>query len=496
MSINRFITKQSKRMQLAVLAFVLASTALTAGLQLVHAAGAATISFSPSNGNYEIGKSFSVNVNVNNGAVPTATAQVILNYDTSKLQLTNLASASEPFETQFGSATTGGTIDVTRASLNGDITGSNSFMRLTFKALAAGNGTVTVTSGSSILKADDSSQIWNESLTTATYSVVAPVIVAPTPTPNPTPAPTTPSPTPTNPSSPSPTPQNNTANPAQPEANETAVESNPPAAELVDEQPQVTERSLKRVSLSLKTKSPVRAKVLYGIDGQLSSATQETELSTNPTISLDPKLLVPGRTYSYKVVLTDEQGSVTETDIATFRAKGFNLRVLLRDKDNKPLAKVKVTLRSEPREGTTNDEGIVEFEDVELGDHTAYYKVDGQDQQQVLSVVDNATAEDGQELIPFQAIEIIATSDANLSALVVVLPVLVLASIGGLVVYLKMRSSKKVATNNYGYSPAQNNAEPQQDSHESEMKQSTRDYLNPTPPEVNEVIKPTNTLDK
>lgn len=501
MNITKLTALGIKRVHVFAITIAMIVALLTAGLQLANAAGAATISFSPGSGSYEVGQTFSVNVAVNNGAVATATAQVIVNYDTSKLQLTNLATASEPFETQFGSATTGGTIDVTRASLNGDVTGSNNFMRLTFKALSAGSSSMTVASGSSILKADDSSQIWNEVQTSATYTVTTPA------TPTPTPTPTTPSnPTPTSPSTPtSETPatpttptDNTTETPENSSQDQNPIETNPSATGVLEEEPQVAERKLKKAVITLRTKKPVTAKILYGVDGQLISSTPESELSTQQRISLDPALLVAGRTYSYKVVLTDEGGNVTETETKTFRAAGYKLRLVLEDADGNPLARIKVQLRSEPREGTTGDDGIVEFEDVELGDHTAYYSVNGNDQQQTLSVVDNAILdEDGEESVPLQSITLVATSTTNIVPFVVSGLSLLLFAVIGAVIFKRVRSDRQQAFAGGNYQGANNvtgdrTQNQLSDSAFTEKDKAESDYLRPAAPEVNKVIEPNN----
>jgi len=49
------------------------------------------------------------------------------------------------------------------------------------------------------------------------------------------------------------------------------------------------------------------------------------------------------------------------------RGKKLIIKVL---KDGKPLPNIKVEIHSKPMVGYTNDEGVVEFENVEEGDHT------------------------------------------------------------------------------------------------------------------------------
>ena len=482
MIIQEKVKSRITSLLIATMALVLSAIFLCTGIRSVFAAGSASINFSSASSSFTKGSTFSVDVTIDTASVATTTAQVIFSYDTTKLQVTNLSSASEPYETQFGSATTGGQIDVTRASLNGNITGSNRFMRVTFKALTSGTTNLALQSTSSVLKADDSSQIWNESLTTANYTISDPPSAAPPSQP----VPATPSATTS-----TPTPSGSPSAPPQPDGAIDNIESNPPAGGIIDVQPEVSERKLKKVAIKLRTMKPVRAKIIYGVDGQLSSSSQETELTSAPEISLDPALLVPGRTYSYKVILTDADGAITETDTQTFRAKGYRLKIIVKNEKGDVQKRTKIILRSEQREGTTDDNGEVIFDDVELGDHTAYYTLNGNDQQHELSIIDNSSIDDnGEDTIPTQLVEIVATSTSfNMLPVIVSLLVLSIFAIGGYSIYKKI-----VSRNNAILSSASTDMNYQhynQTSVSDEYQQKNDDaYLKPEPLKVNTIIKP------
>lgn len=67
-----------------------------------------------------------------------------------------------------------------------------------------------------------------------------------------------------------------------------------------------------------------------------------------------------------------------------------DVEVLIVDSDKKPVAGVKVTLHSNPREAVTDNDGVALFNDVEAGNHTATAEVDGEKREQAVSVANDA----------------------------------------------------------------------------------------------------------
>lgn len=476
-----------------LLGLILAIIIYIGNLDYTRAAGNASIVLSPSSASYETGKTFVTNVQIVTGSEPTQSVQVVLNYDSSKLQLTNIATASQPYETTLVSNTNAGTIDVVRASLDGNVTGTNTFMKLTFKTLATGTATIQVKSGSYISDESepyDNDGIWNGVQNSSTITIKNPTSTPapsentnpPTENNNPTPSPNV---DPKPPSDQSPTPTENIP----------PINENPPAGDLVIEQPKVAERKLKKAVFQLKTKVPVKAKILFGLDGQLIHSTEETELSTNPSIQINEKFLEPGRTYSYKVILTDKDGNTTETPTETFRAKGYRLRLVLKDKEGEPLKNLKVVLRSEPREGTTDENGVVLFEDVELGKHTAYFSIQGKEFAQAVQVNDLvSTNEDGEEVIPIQTTEVIV-ENKGINLILVVTSVLLLIIIIVLILYILKKRNKSTPLNSDDINTTKS---PENSSNlnntisidSSSYNDNTEKFLKPQPPEAGRVITP------
>ena len=127
----------------------------------------------------------------------------------------------------------------------------------------------------------------------------------------------------------------------------------------------------------METSRPVKAKLLYGLDGTLASASSETDFTTAPSVEIPSSMLVPGRTYSYAMALTEQDGTVSQSSTQTFVSKGYRLKLKLVYRDGKPCKRKYVKLNSEPREGTTDDNGEIVFEDVEAGDHKVSFDVAG-----------------------------------------------------------------------------------------------------------------------
>lgn len=118
-------------------------------------------------------------------------------------------------------------------------------------------------------------------------------------------------------------------------------------------------------------------------------------------------------------------------------------------RDGKALKRHKIHLHSEPRETTTDENGEAVFEDVEAGDHTLSYDVEGETISQGVAVAANEVVDEtGTEVeIPEQAIEVqvaaVASSSktTNLVYTAVALGCLLLAGFIAAVVVRKKRSN-------------------------------------------------------
>jgi hypothetical protein len=163
----------------------------------------------------------------------------------------------------------------------------------------------------------------------------------------------------------------------------------------------VSDVQFNAVSVQLSASKPFTAYIAYGIgdEDQFALRTPSTKLTKSQTVKLDSKHLLSGTTYSYQVIAVDPNGDKTEGPIATFKTKGYSLRVKILDNNNKPLAKKTVTLFSEPIEAKTDSQGVAEFSDVAAGTHHVVYDVGQVKHSQAVVVEENFTTSDGGEQV-------------------------------------------------------------------------------------------------
>ena len=154
---------------------------------LVTFSYAADLSLSPSTGTYSVGQTFSVTVRaVPNGANINA-VESTLSYNPAVLSVVSISKAGSAFslwttEPSFSNAN--GTIEYGGGSPSPFTTTSN-LLSITFRTVAEGTGTVSVTEASVLAADGRGTDVYNQA-TNASFTVTA--ASAPTPTPTPTPA--------------------------------------------------------------------------------------------------------------------------------------------------------------------------------------------------------------------------------------------------------------------------------------------------------------------
>lgn len=160
-------------------------------LVFVSLAFAADLSISPSTGSYSVGQTFSVNIRaVPNGSNINA-VESTLSYNPAVLSVVSISKDGSAFslwttEPSFSNAN--GTIEYGGGSPSPFTTTSN-LLSVTFRTVAEGTGTISVTEASVLAADGRGTDVYNTS-TNASFSVTA----ASVPTPQPTPTPTTPEP--------------------------------------------------------------------------------------------------------------------------------------------------------------------------------------------------------------------------------------------------------------------------------------------------------------
>ncbi|HET8709311.1 MAG TPA: carboxypeptidase-like regulatory domain-containing protein [Candidatus Saccharimonadales bacterium] len=155
------------------------------------------------------------------------------------------------------------------------------------------------------------------------------------------------------------------------------------------------------------TKKPTKVHLRFGQNGNLSAATLPSEYGTAHDIALDAGRLVPGRTYSYMVVSVAKDGTQSTGPMQTFTTKGFTVYLTVFDKNHEPLQGKTVTLHSTPMSATTDDNGVVKFDNVAPGSHHLEYDADGKIHSQTVTVGNNVTVKNGKQIADAQHVAVV-----------------------------------------------------------------------------------------
>ncbi len=91
----------------------------------------------------------------------------------------------------------------------------------------------------------------------------------------------------------------------------------------------------------------------------------EIKVTTNSLFDLEPKLIATSTN-------TTSNSQTEEILKANDNDNEYTLTLKLKGKDNLPLSNVKVILHSEPKEGVTDKNGVITFNNVEKGNHELY----------------------------------------------------------------------------------------------------------------------------
>jgi len=171
---------------LLALAFVLPSK--------VGAAAESTLSFSPSDTTPTVGDTFTVNVNINSGTNEVTGVELHLTFDESKIEAQSITEGTfftNPNTTTPSISNTNGTISYTLLVPPGGtgVTGTGTVAVITFKAIAAGNVSLTFSSQTLVTAAGESGVNVLASSPSKTITVGASTSSTATPTATPTSSP-------------------------------------------------------------------------------------------------------------------------------------------------------------------------------------------------------------------------------------------------------------------------------------------------------------------
>lgn len=163
---------------LAVLALSIALFTANAGRTFAVNSTSITLSGASA----QVGNNLTVFVNESSGSTTINLVTTNLSYDSSKLQFVEFNDSGSEFDYKGAQSAGGGSVSVKRGLQGGAYTGSHRVVGLTFKALAAGSASVSVTSATVTNPQAPTDVEWNGQKDSTAVSVSAAPVVTPSPT--------------------------------------------------------------------------------------------------------------------------------------------------------------------------------------------------------------------------------------------------------------------------------------------------------------------------
>ncbi len=276
-----------------------------------------TMSLSPVTKSVSQGSSFEVLIYEDSGTDPVNSVQANLSYSSTLSFVSSTGNtAAWPIEAQ--NTGSNGLVQIGRGTTN-PVTGSQLVATVTFKAANAGSAQVAFASGSAIIKASDNTPEPSTN-TGASYTITS---VAPS-----TPGGGTASPpTSTKTSSPAPSiPKSYTAsNPKASISIPSPVTTPASTVALEISNIKATNLSATSATISWLTSEPATSEVDYGLDTNFVLSTSDATLTTNHSLTLDPKELVGHKTYQFIVKSVDAAGNQASSQDMTFSTGGIQI---------------------------------------------------------------------------------------------------------------------------------------------------------------------------
>lgn len=423
------------------------------GQQVPTKAAAGTkIYLTPSSSSVTTGNNFTYSIMIDTAGETVDAESVRLNYDQSKISFVSIDVSASVFTyaTPIENGD-GGIVSIDRGAYPA-VSGNKEIAKVTFRANTAGTAAFSFNGETSAVR-DGNNVLGTTSGATAVINGTTTPTPPPTPPPppNPTPSPT-PTPTPSSRGSAKPT-TTSTVKTTQVSTKPNVLTATPNIQKTSTSAPNISNVKatvgFKSMNVSFSTDKPTRATVEYGLNSKLGLTTSDPQLKTEHSVDLDVSNLLPGETYYYRIKATTASGEVATTDTITVNTKGYAIRLLIKDTLGRPVANLPVTLRSEPRLGTTDAQGIVLFDDVAPGKHSVSATYKDKTYTKDITVNDTLNLKNGAKVdenstIPVQNISIVLRSDKDFDLPLILLIVGALVGLGllGLIGYWVARAIK------------------------------------------------------
>ncbi|MCA9344208.1 hypothetical protein KC946_00035 [Candidatus Saccharibacteria bacterium] len=171
-------TKKIKLNKITTIILVMAFAVV--GTYLLTASEAATanasLSITPSSGNYSINSNVALAIYENSGSQEVSTVDVTLTYDANKLEFVSVDNNGGPFDRVFENSGGNGTVKLVVSKFGGSVINNQKVGNLVFKA-KAGSGSTAVQFGSEskiVTFAATPENVWNGNTTGASFNFTTP----------------------------------------------------------------------------------------------------------------------------------------------------------------------------------------------------------------------------------------------------------------------------------------------------------------------------------
>lgn len=316
---------------------------LLLGLALPRPAKASgTLYFSPGSGTKYNGQNFTVSLRAS-GMDNVDGVSAIFTYPTDKLTFVSINSGSSAWGIKAQETSSGGTIEIDRGNV-GNLSGDKLVAAITFRP-KTNSGTANLTfSGGCALTLAGSNVITGKSNATFTLTDTPPPPVA---------------------------------------------DTTPPVISAIA----VTNLSVNTATITWTTNEASDSNVEYGTSKGYFLTASKGDLVTAHSVDLNKTFLEPGTAYHYIVRSKDASGNEAKSTDQTFSTIGYDIKVTINDENGNPLANTEATLHSTAQTATTDQNGLVTFKNVTVGEHVVTVKRDGTEIATTIQVKDAGAKE-------------------------------------------------------------------------------------------------------
>lgn len=302
---------------------------------------AASFSLSPASGNFGQGQAFTVAVNVNTGGEAVNAVEAVLTFPADKLKANFISHSGSGFDINAESTVGSGVVRIAKGKLPPGVVGSRRVASVGFTALSGGTASIGVSG--SVLRESDSANILGGA-SGATFNIGAQIVTtAPTDT--------------------------------SPEATKPAVDSQAPKISDVA----VLNLGAQTATILWKTDEAADSQVEYGFVTNRAGdeikyffTAGSDELVTDHEITLEPKTLIPGYLYHFRISSEDKAGNQALSEDQIFTVPGYSFELTVTDTQSKAVEGAKVRLPGIGVEATTDKNGRVKFADLPVGDFAIF----------------------------------------------------------------------------------------------------------------------------